>query len=386
MRKSIMAVALVLAAMCANAQIKVKSDAGDITVRFAGRTHIDAGTFLNDTLTNGDTRRGVGINDTRFGFTASFDEKWTTKVELQFAKSSTISFRDVTMGYKISDAHSISVGNQFQPFGLKIAGTAYKFIEDASIDNVLCPARKIGALYTYSSDLLLLRAGVFSDASADQDGMNKGISLTGKAIVRPILSDDQVLQFGVAPMYTRNKNSNASLTTKFPSTLGGTSLIAITSVEASNVNRIEAEALFISGKLYTEARFQSAFVNVAGSENNTTLSGAFAQASYILIGEKQNYNKSTALAANSGAKTLEVLARVDFVSLKEYESALEDAKEIKASQFDITLGVNYFFNKFINARLNYIYAKANDDHATVVNPVACDKGLHMIQGRLQFYF
>ncbi|MCQ2375060.1 MAG: OprO/OprP family phosphate-selective porin [Salinivirgaceae bacterium] len=386
MRKLIMAVALMVAAMCANAQVKVKSDAGDITIRFAGRTHIDAGTFLNDTTTLGDTRRGVGVNDTRFGFTASFDEKWTTKVELQFAKNSTISFRDVTMGYKINDAHSISVGNQFQPFGLKIAGTAYKFIEDASIDNVLCPARKLGALYTYSSDLLLLRAGLFSDASADQDGMNKGVSLSAKAIVRPILSDDQVLQFGVAPMYTRNKYNAVSMASKFPSTLGSSSLISITAADASNVNRIEAEALFISGKLYTEARFQSAFVNVAGSENNTTLSGAFAQASYILIGEKQNYNKSTALAANSGAKTLEVLARVDFVSLKEYESALEDAKEIKASQFDITLGVNYFFNKFINARLNYIYAKANDDHATVVNPVACDKGLHMIQGRLQFYF
>ena len=360
-------------------QIKVKTDAGDMSVRFMGRTNFDAGTYLFSDAKVNDEHNGVAMNDTRLGDLANFDEKFSAKIEICYA-SKAISFRDLWIGYKLNDNSSLTVGNHFQPYGAKPLGLSYKFVEDASADLAFCPARKIGLSYAYTSDPFNFTAGLFSDGNVDNGkNIDKGWSLAAKAIYRPILDESTVLHIGVAPMFVQSPNT-VSFTGSIPTTVVSNGLIGTGALDPKNYLRMEAEAIFISGKLYVEGHYMAANVNdikfttvdTAGVSTSTTesayLDGFYAQASYMIIGDKQNYNKKTGLAANASPKSLEVLARISHLNL--------DADHVKAGkQTDFTLGANYFFSKNLNLKLNYIFASVKDGD-----------NYSFVQTRLQFSF
>ncbi len=360
-------------------QIKVKTESGDMNVRFIGRTNFDAGTYITSSDTNLNDHNGIAMNDTRLGVLANFDEKFSAKIEVCYA-SKAISFRDLWIGYKLNDNSSLIVGNHFQPYGAKPLGLSYKFVEDASADLAFCPARKIGLSYAYTSDPFNFTAGLFSDGNVDNGkNIDKGWSLAAKAIYRPILDESTVLHIGLAPMFVQSPNT-VSFTGSIPTTVVSNGLIGTGNLDPKNYLRMEAEAIFISGKLYVEGHYMAANVNdikftsvdTAGISTSTTesayLDGFYAQASYMIIGDKQNYNKKTGLAANASPKSLEVLARISHLNL--------DADHVKAGkQTDFTLGANYFFSKNLNLKLNYIFASVKDGD-----------NYSFVQTRLQFSF
>ena len=356
---------LTLAATLASAQVVIKTDAGDLKLRLIGRTNFDAATYFggdegknaNDHYIN-----GMVMNDTRLGVVANFDEKWNAKAEICYANKS-ISFRDLYIGRKFNDNSSIQIGNFFMPFGSKILGLQYKFVEDATVDYAFCPSRKIGVGYFYTSDAFNFTGGFFSDGNVDSKAVNQGYTVAAKAIVRPISDDNTILHIGIAPMFTDSPNMT-SFTGIAPTTIHTNSIISSGSINAINYWRYEAEAIFISGKFYAEMHYQGASINTPTSDNYKA-NGVYAQASFLIKGEKQNYNKKTGLAASASPKSLEVLARYDFLNLN------DDAK-----LNDVTIGVNYFINKNLNVKFNYAYGKQKD----------ADEGYSFIQGRLQFSF
>ena len=359
--------ALSLAAISTLAQVTVKTDAGDLKMRFIGRTNFDIGTYL--AKPDGATEHnGIAMNDTRLGVSATFDEKFSSKIEICYA-SKAISFRDLWIGYKLNDNSSLTVGNHFQPFGAKPLGLAYKFVEDASADYAFCPARKIGFSYAYTSDPFNFTAGLFSDGNVDNGkNVDAGFSLTVKAIWRPIVNEQTMLHIGVAPMFTKSSN-NVSFTGILPTTvLKKNALIATPSWKHESTTRLEAEMILTQGKFYAEAHYLGASVKSADKDavDDCYLSGIYAQVGWMIIGEKQNYNKKTGLAANASPKSLEILARVSTLDFDDINCG---------QQTDLTLGLNYFFNKNLNIKFNYIYGSVKDGD-----------DCHFAQTRLQFSF
>ncbi len=351
--------AAILFSLNASAQINVKSDKGDLTVRFSGRTQLDAGAYIGYP---GDY--GIQLNDTRFAFNAS-NEKWSAKVEMCYTEK-TASFRDAYIGYKLSDNSSLTFGNQWMPFGYKVYGAQYKFIDNGSLDNAITPSRKIGASYTYWSDLFNIQAGVFSDGDVDTRALNNGYSAVAKFWFRPILSDNTVLHIAIAPSYTQSENS-VSFTGLVPNTLVKDKAIASAKDTADYVFRGEAEVLFILDRFYAEARYQHAIASLGDGKDDLVANGAFVQASYILLGgEKQNYNKKTGLAQNPDAGSLELLARFDRLNIANVGTLNES-----------TVGVNYFFDKNVNLKLNYVHVDTD---------IAGFDAKNLVESRLQFTF
>lgn len=367
MKIRILAIAtMMLSAVNAIAQVTVKTDAGDLKMRFIGRTNFDIGTYVS-APESATEHNGIAMSDTRLGVSATFDEKWSSKIEICYA-SKAISFRDLWIGYSFNSNSSVTVGNHFQPYGAKPLGLAYKFVEDASADYAFCPSRKIGMSYSYVSDPFNLTAGIFSDGNVDNGkNVDQGLSLAAKAIWRPIMNDQTMLHIGFAPMFTKSSNK-VSFSGIIPTTvLKENTLISTGSWKAESTTRLEAEAIFTSGKFYAEAHFLGASVKSdEDGYDDCFLSGFYAQASWLLKGEKQNYNKKTGLAANASPKNLEVLARVSTLNFDDLNCG---------KQTDFTLGINYFFNKNLNVKFNYIYAKVKDGD-----------DFNMVQTRLQFSF
>jgi len=372
MRIKTILIAILAFAAVANteAQVKIKTDAGDLTLQINGRTNFDAGTYIVTSEDNLDQHNGVAMNDTRLGAIAKFDEKWSAKIEICYA-SKAISFRDLWIGYQLNANSSIKVGNHFQPYGAKPLGLAYKFVEDASADYAFCPARKIGASYSYTSDHLNVTAGLFSDGNVDGGkNVDKGVSAAAKVIYRPIIDDNTVLHLGVAPMFVQSPNE-INHTGIIPTTVVSKSLITTGAMKNKNYLRMEVEALYIQNKIYAEAHYLANKMNdavVDSTVNDVYLDGFYVQAGYMIKGDKQNYNKATGLTKSASPKSLEVLVRLSHLNFD--DSAIKAGK-----QTDLTIGCNYFINKNLNVKLNYIYAtvKDHDDY-------------HMIQSRLQFSF
>ena len=355
-----------LTTMTVQAQVVVKTEKGDLGLRLIGRTNLDYGRYLDN-----EQDYGVRMSDTRLGIQATFDTVWSAKAEICYDKKA-ISFRDLWIGYQINESMYLKGGNHFQPFGAKILGLAYKFVQDAPADYAICPSRKVGVSYGFISKPFLGTAGLYSDGNVDAFEMNDGFSVSAKAIVRPVLTDNTVLHIGAAGMYTKS-NNGSTYKGVMPNSLDTKSLILSDScsnkykaTDIINVNRMEIEAIFIYKKLYAEGHYLQAYNNLIG-DNNFKAEGYYAQASYLILGNQQNYNKKTGLAQNASPKNLEILARFDHLELDNEEK-----------MNDVTIGANYFFNKNLNARLNYIYAKSEVEDKDYTN--------NMIQARLQFSF
>lgn len=375
-----MVAALTLTATIASAQVVIKTDAGDFKINFKGRTHFDAGIYGGDMGKNShdNVTNVVRLNDTRFGFIATFDDKYTVKAEYKFTGSNT-SFTDLWFGYKINDKSSLQLGNYWMPFGYKILGPAYRFIQNSSIDEAVdIESRKMGLSYMYNTDPLKFTFGIFSDGNVNSIKENQGYNIAAKLIVRPILDETTVLHVGIAPLFThtpRNVSFNTkSLTQGKSIALLGTTL---TDDDQYNIFRGEAEAIFISGKLYVEGRYQHAQINTPG-EDNAKVGGFFIQGGFLLIGEKQNYSKANGYATNLSAKNLELTARFGHVSY-------DQGKDWQKSENDVTVGLNYAFNKYLMTKLNWTHGQCHAADDTV-NDMLDKANYNAVEARLQFVF
>ncbi len=344
------------------------------SINLIGRTNIDAGTFLEDHPDkDGEMHKdnGVTINDTRLGVSGSFRTKFDFKIEICYAKKA-ISFRDVYVKYNIDKKNHLQFGNFFMPFGMKQLGLGYKFDEDASVDYAFCPSRKIGAAYLLTTDKLNLTGGIFSDGNIDNGNsdINAGLNLSAKAIFRPVIDVDnaKVLHFGFGTLYT-NSPTGGKFSSVVPNTFAPKTLMTQT-FDAPSYSRMEAELIFIQKKFLLEAHYQAAGANERTLDDRSKVNGFLVQASYILVGDKQNYNKATGLAANASPDNLELLCRYDHLNFGDDKIGVQD---------DFTIGLNYFISKNFNLKLNY---------ANVSSKLAGKEkdNYNMIQVRAQFSF
>ncbi len=365
---------LALATSISTAQIAVKTDAGDLKITFKGRTHFDAGIYGGDNASaktsHGNRTNVVRLNDTRIGFIASLAEKWSVKTEVRFTGSNT-TFTDVYFGYKKSDKSDFQLGNFWMPFGYETLGPAYRFIQNSSVDKAIDGiSRKIGFAYNYNTTPFKFTVGIFSDDNINNIRGNGGFNIASKFIVRPLVSEKTILHLGVAPLFTHTPNT-ASFNTYSLTQAKNFALIAksFTDEEQYNIFRGEAEVIFVSGKLYAEARYQHAHINTPGSEN-AKVGGYYIQSGFLIIGDKQNYSMANGYATNVSAGNLELVARFGQVAYQKNED-----NETMSS--DITVGLNYGINKYMLARFNWVHGNVKDNDSSAYNAVEC---------RLQFVF
>ncbi len=358
--------ALALLTISGTAQIKLQSPNGDLNFRLMGRTNLDLGTYLGAD-DNAPNRNGACINETRLGLIADFEQDWQAKIELSFSNGG-VAFRDVYVQRRwLGGQRKLQIGNTFMPFGIKIMGLAYKFIETATTDLMFTPSRKLGAHYFVVRDRINLAVGIFTDGSSDAKLTNTGWQVAGQAKAHLIRNEDlgTVLDLGLGAVWTHPKNT-VKYSANMPTTIHSNSLIATPAMETYNHNKLDAHALYINKRFYAEAHYMQAFVNTPDSvfSDNYKANGFFVQTSWLLKGDQQKYNPTTGLAANSAPKSLELLLRYNMTNLEEFGKVN-----------DITLGMTYFISKYLNAKVNYVHSMVKDG-----------ANLDLIQGRMTFSF
>lgn len=353
------------------AQDFVVSKTNNFEWRLMGRVFFDGGVFFND---KGGLGNGVQINDLRLGTQILFLQDWNVKMELGYGDEK-ISLKDVYINYKAGE-HNIRLGYYHEPFGVdRIGSTNFKFIETSSADKTFGSSRKLGVSYIYNQTYFNFMGGVFSDGNINKaNQLNQGYTLSAKFIGRPVTGDRQLLHLAVAPRFSNNGEEirfNGGVPT---SLLSGEDnrFVSATIDRVINQWKMEAELIAIYRKWYVEGHYLIAHVNRAGVENYNG-QGGYVQGGYMILGEKQNYNPVTGMVANPAPKSLEILCRYN-------RTNLNDAGIMGGRLSDVSVAMNYFVNKYIAARINYVHVMTSDNA-----PAGADD-FDLVQARLQFAF
>lgn len=359
------------------AQSFVKSANSDFEWRLIGRVLFDGGVFFSDKTELGN---GVAVNDLRLGGTVRFLENWNVKLELGYAASK-VSLKDVYIDYSVGN-HSIKLGHYYEPFGnARVGTTNYRLMTVAGVDKALGDRRKLGLSYSYNMKYFNFMGGVFSDGDVDNaKGLNEGYAVAAKFIGRPLMEDKKLLHIGVAPRFSqhdKDENRNITFSAGAPTDLltkeAGTFVKAEVS-DMINQWKLDLELIALYNKWYLQGQYLLAHVNRFGAPDYNG-KGWYVQAGYMILGEKHNYDATCGMIVNPAPKSLELVCRYNKINLNDREAGILGGK-----MEDVTVGMNYFFNKYIAAKLNYARVMVGKDAPRGA------EDFDLIQARVQFSF
>lgn len=376
---SLFVVVCLLLPLWGMAQGFVKSEKENFEWRVIGRAMFDGGVFFSDSTKLGN---GVVINDLRLGAVVRFLKHWEGRVEIGFAESK-VSLKDIYIAYDYNE-HSIRAGHYFELFGIenRVATTTYRLMNMSVTNNAFGDRRKIGVSYMYDNTRWTAAGGLFSDSDVDNNkGLDEGYTIVGKVVGRPVFDENKLVHIGLSARFSEHDEAERQ---KLVYKAG-----APTSVLKSDENqflrtsvtdminqwRWGADVIMLYKGAYLQSECLVAHVNRAGAPNYTG-KGGYVQVGYLLLGDrKYSYNPSQGWVDNPAASNLELLFRYNITSMNDRHAEIMGGKEQ-----DITLGVNYFLNKYVAVRLNYTYM-VTDKYA-----VNGKESVNFVQGRLQFSF
>lgn len=351
------------------AQDYVGADKEDFQWRLIGRVFFDGGVIWDDSVTT-----SFQVNDIRLGARFLFLEDWEAKIELGYADKK-ISLKDVYLNYELRE-HSFRLGHHYEPFGNSRVGTTnYRFMTNASADRALGNKRKLGVSYSYNHTWFNFMGGIFSNSDIEKSRpVNQGYSLVAKFVGRPLMADKKLIHIGVAPLFSQGEKQ-VTYSAGAPTDL--LSKDENTYIEADidrliNQWKLDLELILLYDKWYLQGQYFLAHLNRYSVENYNA-QGGYIQAGYMILGAKHNYNARTGMIVNPAPKSLELLCRYDKINLN-------DAGYTGGKLSDLTVGMNYFLNKYVAAKINYAYVMVSD------TAPGGKKDFGLIQARLQFSF
>jgi len=325
----------------------------DLKLDLCCRLHVDVGVYGGDkgNIHSGIATYAAKLSDIRLGVKITH-KQLLAKLEGRFDNSKA-SITDTYLRYSIGK-NSFQLGNCWMPFGFRTLSPSYHYIRNGSVDDVIdAPSRKAGLLFRHSESSWRLATGLFSDGDINTIGYNKGFNAVSKMTWRPFCNDNSTLHLAIASLLTK---SPQTLSFKVKSLTQGN---IVTFIEESvagdtykDVKKIESETIYLHGKLYLEGCFQNAHINMI-SESDKIVRGFFVQSGWLVKGDKQRYNKSIGYVANLEKGDFEVSARLGYVN---FVRGWEQNK----NQTDITIGMNYAFNRYVMLKINVYHSFGND--------------------------
>lgn len=371
MRFSLLGLCVVLFSSTSFAQAEKGVKKPDLQWRLIGRVFFDGGFFMNDHLNLGSSFQ---VNDVRLGTVLTLFEDWEAKIELGYADKA-ISFKDIYLSYAWK-GHVFKLGHQYEPFGYaRIGSSNYRFMQHATADEALGTSRKLGLTYSYDRDWWNVMAGVFSNGNVQSGGqLEQGYTLSAKVIARPWMAEKKLLHIGVAPVFIDGKDE-VSFGGGVPTMLladGDNAFLDATVNNVINQWKLDVEGILLCNKWYFQGQYYLGHLNRHDATNYNG-QGGYVQAGYLLLGEKHNYDAATGMMKNPAPGSLELLVRYDAVNLN-------DAGIQGGRLSDVTVGLNYFLNKYIAAKINYTRMMVAD-----ASPLGNNR-FDVLQARIQLSF
>jgi phosphate-selective porin OprO/OprP len=342
----------------------------------------DGGVFFEDKTELGNS---VNFADGRLGVIARFQKHWEGKVEFGYTLGQPL-VSDAYVAYN-REKWGVQVGWCFEPFGIDgRMGTAdYRLMNAASSVAILGDKRKVGIAYTYRIKPLTFVGGFFSDADVTNlKNDDAGYTIAAKVAGRPVYEEDRLIHIGMSARYSEHDRTERERIVFG----GGLSTFVLNSAANRFVNaevtgminqwKYGVDVIGVYKNLYFQAEYASVYVNRLAGLGNYAANGGYAQFGLLLLGTKRYaYNPSQGWVTNPGAKNLELLVRYNITNLND-----RGAGVMGGQLQDVTFGANYFINRFVAVRVNYVHAFTDEYSATGNGK----ESFSYVQGRVQVNF
>ena len=363
------------------------------TVRLTGMFQLDAGWIDQDDLnrdTVGDIQDGSDFRRVRFGAVGNVTEDVSYQVEFDFAQSQP-RFADLWMDFDThGDLGHLRIGRFRQPFGMTaMTGIRELPFLERPLPFALMPFRQTGIM-AYNTDFdehmtwAVSGYRYLSDNFGNVYGDNGGSGTAVRTTFLPYYFNDgqelihigfdysfndparEIVQYQFQPEFFLGQNPNLG-----PAGLDYLPIVNLPPfvntgpmpTETTNLFNIEAAGAF--GRLYLQSEMTWAVVDrYNGSQE--TFPGAYAEARYVLTGEKLPYNKQQGVFGRivpddpfrfcaGGLGAWEIAGRWSWIDLNA-PNLTGPGRELT----DLTFGVNWYVNKFTKFQFNYIHAMLDD--------------------------
>lgn len=331
---------------------------------------------------------GVALSDVRLGVMMNYG-KWSAKIEASFAYAK-VTLKDVWMQYTFNPENFLRVGLAMQHFGYQnstAACTKVTMIEPIS-NTIFNEPHMIGIGYYHMPDKYFLTASLHAEPKASSiivspDQMvRQGYGARFRAVARPFHSDGVMLQAGfsgafLAPQYSGapDTHDSFSFSANFPTKVTQVKAIEASVDKARNEWKFTPELMGAYKKIALESQYFFSQVNRHDALPAYRAYGAYATLRGIAIGPNYKYNMGLAGIDTPGKGTLEGVVSYNYTCLSDASAAIYGGR-----LSDISCGLNYYFNRYIAAKLRYSYTHTWDRGD--VAPMS----LNAVQMRLQLIF
>jgi len=361
-------------------KLQITSRDGNWSLRFGGRLMLDAFIAESD-ITGGTDTSGAGaeIRRARFFASGKVMGDWKYKLQIDFAGNA-VSIKTATISTKIAGLNTV-FGNDKEPQGLEeLTSSKYiTFMERSMVNEAFAPGRNLGVSVGTGGDNYSVRGGVYTNGIDNgSDAATTDWSATGRVTFAPLAEKTEVIHLGVSGSY-RGFDDNSGPRIRLRNFHNGTRFVSTGNIAAEGQMTFGAEAAAVFGPFSAQGEYYTSTLegNGAGSAD-IDYDGWYVMASYFITGESRAYKANKGefgRVKSEGA--IEVAARYEMVDLEDTGFGT-DASETTA----LTLGVNYYFNPYVRAMLNYGTAEYDFTAASGAADVETD----FIGTRLQLDF
>lgn len=247
------------------------------------------------------------------------------RVEADFAPAS-VEVTDLYLTFKATRNITLTVGHQKPFWGLEemTSDLFTSFLERAAFNSAFGFERRVGASAVYSSTLVLVQGGVFTDNMEDLgDDTNNSRSFDGRIIFMPRIGAGQLHVGG--SMHFRDFNDAASSTRYRARPFVHTTdvrLVDTGNFSATGENSFGAELAYINGRLHATAESHWITALRPGLPN-PTFNGGYAEVGYLLTDDKVSYRggafdrvRPEDPVGEGGLGAFQINARYDWLDLQ----------------------------------------------------------------------
>lgn len=378
---------ILLLSICCNPSFAADNEEPKVSIAPSGRLLIDGAMYASPEKP--EFPDGMAIPEVRLGAKLKYG-KWTSNIDVCFAYSK-LGMRNMWVEYGFDKHNSLRLGNFIHQYGLQSTSNSLKVtFEQPTASSLFYPGLELGAMYVHYSDKFY---GAFSghvESSSLTQYMNEplfvqqGYGLLTRLVYRNPKEDAPIWHVGISggfatPQRRVEDNEDIhdgfTISANFPTKVVQKKALGVTVDRAMNSFKFTPEVVFAKGPVAFEGQYFFQQVNRRENLKSFKAQSGYAMLRALLNGGNYSYVSSTAQLSNPKKGTLECVLNYNYSTLSDSNAGIFGGRCNVASAT-----LNYYFNSYITARLNYAFVHTWDMAGS--SPVT----LNIIQARMMVFF
>lgn len=355
-------------------------DSTPIDWGLSGRLLIDGGAYVNSPSK---LHSGVHIADVRLAAKVRIYSDWFTKIDVGFANNK-VTLKDAYTEYgKNGNYFRAGYMLGFYSIDQSTSTNDLLFNTASNVAETFYPDRRIGLSYTRSVPSYYYSVGAFcGDGLSFTETIKPGYNFSGRVVWRPIHSSKHLFHIGAGALFkvpdldTETHKRIIRLKSKGVTYLPSSRTLDFVSDNVKNQSQANIECLLYHNKWLLQTEFLLMKIKQTNKLSSYLAHGGYVQGGFLLKGTKYGYDSLDAVPVMpEDNHSVLLVCRYNYTNLNDPDSKINGG-----SQHDLSVGVNYYFNKYVSSRFNYAHLWT--DKYSVLGK----SSINMMQIRLQVRF